>query len=100
MKIWHVVRYKGKKECPPPNFRPLTEAVDAVVCHQAAGTNPSTSRHMIPQSVPTINEDAVAKATKRILHVVPGLDEPWNGIAGAARGCGVARGPEGDRWQG
>ena len=77
-----------------PRLMPLSEAVDTVVCHQAAGTNPSTSGHMIPQSDPAVNEAAVAKATKRILHVVPGLNEPTNGIAGAAKDIAKSQGAD------
>ena len=89
-----VVRHKGKKECPPPNFRPLTEVVEAVAKHQAAGFSPSTTQSMIPQSVPAVNEASVAKATKRILHVVPGLNEPWNGISGAAKDIAKSQGAD------
>lgn len=81
------------KKVRSPRLMPLSEAVDMVVCHQAADTNPSTSRHMIPQSVPAVNEAPVAKATKRVLHIVLGLNEPTNGIAVAAgqreAGCEV-----------
>lgn len=33
-----------------PQLKPLAEAVEAVVRHQAAGTNPSIDRRIIPQT--------------------------------------------------
>lgn len=84
----------SKVEKKTPRLVSLAEAVQAVVHHQiATGSNPS-DKGMIPQSVPTVNEAPVAKATKRILHIVPGLNEPWNGISGAAKAIAKSQGAD------
>jgi len=42
-----VIAKHKRKENPPPKFRPLTEVVEAVAKHQAAGFSPSTTRNNI-----------------------------------------------------
>lgn len=42
-----MVKRKRKKETPPPMYRPLTEVVEAVAKHQAAGFSPSTTKDNI-----------------------------------------------------
>ena len=41
---------KGGKRSPPPNIRPLTEVVETVAKHQAAGFSPSTTGNRIPNN--------------------------------------------------
>lgn len=41
---------KGGKRSPPPNIRPLTEVVETVAKHQAAGFSPSTTGDKIPNN--------------------------------------------------
>jgi len=42
-----VIAKHKRKETPPPKFRPLTEVVEAVAKHQAAGFSPSTTKNSI-----------------------------------------------------
>ena len=46
-----IVQHARGKQTPPPKFRPLTEVVETVAKHQAAGFSPSTTPNTISHSL-------------------------------------------------
>ena len=46
-----IVQHAREKQTPPPKFRPLTEVVETVAKHQAAGFSPSTTPNTISHSL-------------------------------------------------
>ena len=66
-----IVQHSRKKPMPPPKFRPLTEVVEAVAKHQAAGFSPSTTANNISNFGFVCNR---AQRTLRILWIGRMLD--------------------------
>ena len=50
-----IVQHARKKQTPPPKFRPLTEVVEAVAKHHAAGFSPSTTADNVPNLSIAVN---------------------------------------------
>ena len=46
-----IVQHKRNKQTPPPKFRPLTEVVETVAKHQAAGFSPSTTANSVANPI-------------------------------------------------
>ena len=93
-----IVQHKRNKQTPPPKFRPLTEVVETVAKHQAAGFSPSTTVNSLANPIAPRKGEKVAggqrlvvsgtQTSLRVLHL--GSEAAYRGVKVAEEAARIA----------